>query len=139
MMRSSVVLPQPEGPSSATSSPVGKSSDTSSSAATKLPKRLWMLRTWMLMAVLREGSVIVQLRGAVLDPGLDAQGDQRQQRQQRGHREGGGELVFVVEDLDVQRQRVGLAADVARTPPTPRRTRPSRGRCRGSRRTAGPT
>ena len=49
MMRSSVVLPQPEGPSSATSSPVGKSRLTSPSAV-KLPNDLWMLRTWMLMS-----------------------------------------------------------------------------------------
>ena len=39
---------------------------------------------------------------------------ERQQRQQRGHREAAAEVVFVVEDLDVQRHGVGLAADVAR-------------------------
>ena len=51
MMRSSVVLPQPDGPSSATSSPVGNSRLTSSSA-TKSPNVLRMLRTSMLMVPL---------------------------------------------------------------------------------------
>src|SRR5689334_2233701 len=44
-------------------------------------------------------------------------GEQRQQREQcedRRHRERGLELILVVEDLDVERQRVGLAADVSR-------------------------
>ena len=40
-MRSSVVLPEPEGPSSAVSEPSGTSSETSSSAV-KLPKDLLM-------------------------------------------------------------------------------------------------
>ena len=37
----------------------------------------------------------------------------RQQRQQRRDREGGDEIVLVVEDLHVQRHGVGLAADMA--------------------------
>jgi hypothetical protein len=44
MMRSKVVLPQPDGPSSATSSPVGKSRETLSSAV-KLPNCLLMFLT----------------------------------------------------------------------------------------------
>src|SRR5438270_5156666 len=48
MIRSSVVLPEPEGPSSATSSPVFTSRLTSSSAV-KLPNRFVMLRTSMLI------------------------------------------------------------------------------------------
>ena len=44
MMRSSVVLPEPDGPSSATSEPCGTSRLTLSTA-TKSPNRLVMLRT----------------------------------------------------------------------------------------------
>ena len=47
MMRSSVDLPPPLGPSSAVSEPVGTSSDTSSSA-TASPKRFEMDSTSML-------------------------------------------------------------------------------------------
>src|SRR3712207_7533102 len=42
------------------------------------------------------------------------EGDQREERQERGHGERGDEVVLVVEDLDVQRHGVGQAADVAR-------------------------
>ena len=48
MIRSSVVLPEPDGPSSATSSPVATLRLTSRSAV-KAPKVLVMLRTSMLM------------------------------------------------------------------------------------------
>src|SRR5882724_273319 len=50
---------------------------------------------------------------APLERRLGGEGDQGQQRQQRGDGEGGDEVVLVVEDLDVQRHGVGLAADVA--------------------------
>ena len=43
---------------------------------------------------------------------LEHQGDERQQGEQRGRGEGADEIVFVVEDLHVQRQRVGFAANV---------------------------
>ena len=69
---------------------------------------------------------------------LQHQRHQRQQRQQRRHRERGGELVLVVEDLDVQRHACWSGRGCGRRPPTPRRTRPSRARCTGSRRTAAP-
>ena len=46
MIRSSVVLPPPDGPSSATSSP-GATVKLTSSSATKLPKPLLTLRTSM--------------------------------------------------------------------------------------------
>ena len=50
MMRSSVDLPPPLGPSSAVSCPVGMLTDTSS-RATKSPKRLPTLAISMLMTV----------------------------------------------------------------------------------------
>ncbi len=40
--------------------------------------------------------------------------DEGEEREERGHREGGLELVLVVEDLDVEGQGVRLAADVPR-------------------------
>ena len=49
MIRSSVVLPEPEGPSSATNSPVATERLTSLSAV-KTPKVFVMLRTSMPMA-----------------------------------------------------------------------------------------
>src|SRR5690349_3729972 len=98
MMRRSVVLPDPEGPRSATSSPVSTVKVTSSTE-TKSPKRLTMLRSSMLMSH--------------LDELLEDEGHQGQQREQRRARERRGELVLVVEDLHVQRQGVGRAANVA--------------------------
>ena len=56
-MRSSVVLPQPEGPSSAKNSPSPMSTETLSTAATE-PKRLVTLRTEMMEA-----------RAAIASPG----------------------------------------------------------------------
>ena len=53
------------------------------------------------------------LTRAPLDDVLERQRDEREQRQQRRDGERRRELVFVVEDLDVQRQRVRRAADVA--------------------------
>src|SRR5689334_22943294 len=100
MMRSSVVLPDPEGPRSATSSPVSTVKLTSSTE-TKSPKRLVMLRSSMDMA-------------SAFDELLECEGHQREQRKERRARERRRELVFVVEDLDVQRQGIRRAADVAR-------------------------
>ena len=48
-----------------------------------------------------------------LDDALRDEGDEGEQGEERGHGEGGLELVLVVEDLDVQGQGVGEAADVA--------------------------
>src|SRR5690606_27979703 len=48
-----------------------------------------------------------------LDDGLEDEGGEGEERQQRGGGKGADELVFVVEDLDVQRQGVGDAADVS--------------------------
>jgi hypothetical protein len=82
MMRSSVVLPQPEGPSRATSSPVGNRGTRRQRGETA--ELLADVLTWMLIfAVL---GLLARLAGLALDPGLDDQGHQRQQRQQRGHR-----------------------------------------------------
>src|SRR5690606_30541048 len=88
MIRSSVVLPQPEGPSSAVNSPAGKSRETSSSA-TKSPKRLWICLTLMLIVLGPSCRVDRVLpREAPFDDRLDQQSEQRQQGQQGRHGEG---------------------------------------------------
>ena len=51
---------------------------------------------------------------APLEQGLQTEREQGEHREQGRHREGRDEVVFVVEDLDMQRQRVGQAADMAR-------------------------
>src|SRR5512139_1175614 len=102
MMRSNVVLPEPEGPSRATNSPLGTCRLTSRSAA-NVPNVLLMLRTSMLIgACLCRG----RLKGCghlLTDLPLDQTlGDQRQQRQdgeERGNGKSRHEIVFVVKDL----------------------------------------
>src|SRR6185437_1434179 len=103
-MRSSVVLPDPDGPSSAISSPCGTLRSTWSSAA-KAPNFFTILRTSM---VTRSLSFVEM----PLENGLHHQGDQRQHGQQRSDRERRYELICVVEYFNQQRHGVGLAADV---------------------------
>src|SRR5207244_1021228 len=91
MMRSSVVLPDPDGPSSASSSPDSMSRLTLSRAV-KAPKRLVTSCSAISMTSL--------LCGAAFQHHFGDQRDQGQQRQQRGHGKRGHELVLVVEDLD---------------------------------------
>src|SRR4029453_19498041 len=98
MIRSRLVLPEPEGPTSATSSPVGTCRLTSFTA-TKGPNLFVTPRTSIDTGVLR----VRQRRGAApLDRRLDRERHQREEREERRDREGGLEVVFVVEDLDVR-------------------------------------
>src|ERR1700738_4710418 len=82
MMRSRLVLPEPDGPSSATSSPVGTVMLTSVTAR-KNPNYFVTLRTSIDMRALR--------RNSPLQPGLDDQGQDGEQREQRGDSEGPGQ------------------------------------------------
>ena len=110
--------PSPTGPSSATSSPVWISRLTCRARRTS-PKLLRMLLTSILMRQVLPPS---RCACGCFARGLtrrssDTLGDQRHQRQQgqqRRDRKRGGELVVVVQNLDVQRHRVGLPADMAR-------------------------
>src|SRR5690349_18719566 len=127
MMRRSVVLPQPDGPSSATSFPLGTSTLTSLTAQ-KLPNVFVTFLTWMLTgapfrctwSILRRSSkrsprsalVRSWLVGGPLEPGLHDEGHQRDQRQERRDRERPGQVVFLEQLLDAQRHRVGLSGDV---------------------------
>src|SRR3954462_8824790 len=104
--RRSVVLPEPEGPSSATSSPESIRTETLSSPTT-LPQRLQTSRTSMLMVPPFGGD----------SPFDDLPCDERHdadEREEGGHREGADLVVLVVENLDVERHRVRAAAHVTR-------------------------
>src|SRR5688572_26394336 len=108
MMRSSVVLPQPEGPSRATSSPDSTSRLTLRSAW-KSPNCLLTLRISILIFLFLSSHARVLLRTlrrqvgqglhlalvAPLDHRLDHQRDQGQYGQQRGHGKGRDRLVLV--------------------------------------------
>src|SRR6478672_10042768 len=131
MMRKRVVLPEPDGPSSATSWPAGMSR-LRSSQTTVRPKRFCRWRTSMLI----EEPSRCALRfspseppcgswprspgrradggDAPLDEVLERERHERQAGEKRRDRERRRELVLVVKDLDVQGHGVGLAADVAR-------------------------
>src|SRR5262245_30014399 len=102
MIRSSVVLPEPDGPSNATGSPCGTVRLTSRRAV-KLPNRFVTCWTSMLMGILQlgrgRGAVrSVGPRGAMGAPfhgGLRGQRDEREQRQQRRDRERRRRVVLV--------------------------------------------
>src|SRR4051812_12523388 len=104
MMRSSVVLPDPEGPSRAMNSPFWMVWLTSLSAVNWLKVlvmpiawRLMMELPWLLMSTAAGETA----PDAPFQQALADEGDQRQQRQQRGDRERADEVVLVVEDLDM--------------------------------------
>src|SRR5690606_24195128 len=132
MTRKSVVFPEPDGPNRATSSPPATASDTPRNAgATPNDSRTslmvsarlsprgacswleprgacsWLEPLGSAMSAARHGAE------APLDDVLHHQRHQRQQNQQRSQAEGCDPVVLVVEDLDLQRDRVGQAADVA--------------------------
>src|SRR5258708_15190453 len=98
MMRSSVVLPEPEGPSSASSSPCFTSSLTASSA-TVPSNRLLRSRTSMpMLPRSREG----ELAGVTpFEEPLDRQRDQRKRSEERCDGKGRNDVVLIVEDLDL--------------------------------------
>src|SRR6476620_5389387 len=101
MIRSSVVLPEPDGPSSASNSPSPTFRSTLSSAV-KAPNFFKMFLT----SIVTGNLSFVQ---PPLENGLRHHGDQRQHREQRCDRERRYELIFTIEDLDQQRHGIGLA------------------------------
>ena len=142
MIRSSVVLPEPDGPSSAMSSPARPRGRRRRSAGVAVE----VLRRARSIAMSHRHAFSGSSRragrsrrSAIRAAVLSDEGDEREERQERGDGEGGDEVVLIVEDLDLQRHGVGQAADVAGDDRRPRRTRPSRGRCRAARRRAAPS
>src|SRR5207244_8405374 len=91
MILSRVVLPEPDGPSSANSSPLATLRSTPSSAA-KAPNFL----TRFLTSIVMRQFLFIEMP---FENGFCDQRDQRQHRKQRGDRERCDELVFVVENL----------------------------------------
>src|SRR6478609_7123675 len=107
MTRSSVVLPDPDGPSSARSSPARTSIVTPRSAAAS-PNSLAIPATRISMPVPRSmarspGELIPV---SPLEERLGGQGDDGQESEERSDREGRDEIVLIVEDLDVERHGV---------------------------------
>src|SRR4030095_13459036 len=115
IIRKSVVLPEPDGPSSATNSPVSTLKLTSLSAA-KLPNFFPMLRISMLILSLRPRPLRifadVELRFPI-DQCLERNCHQRQNGEQRRHGKGRGRVMLVVEYLGMEWDRIGGAANMA--------------------------
>src|SRR6266498_3119658 len=124
IMRSTVVLPPPLGPSSASSSPSLTEKLTLLTAAT-VPNCLLTFFSSMLIRPVRFAdssfglffsSPLRQLVCARLFPFqecLDAQREQRQQGEQTGYRKRRRPLVFVIQLLDAQGHGIGVSRDMA--------------------------
>ena len=116
--RSSVVLPEPDGPSSAISSPERMSSETSCSAG----KRSNSLRTLStrtsipksFRAVSGRGLPRDRRRSAIRATVFSTSVTSASTASSEATAKAAGEIVLVVEDFDMQRHGVGLAANVAR-------------------------
>src|SRR5579862_6478860 len=110
--RSSVVLPEPDGPSSATNSPASIARSTRSTAGV-LPNRQVMPSSAMAVPCPLSTRGLVLAAEPPLEEAFGDQRDQREEGEKSGDTEGGGEIVLIVEHLDMERQRVGQAADMA--------------------------
>src|SRR5215207_3444003 len=106
MMRRSVVLPEPEGPSSAKSSPCATDRPTDF-RATKSSKRLVRSIASMLM-----NGPVAATGELPFEQALRSKSEQRQHGKKRCDREGGGEVVLIVQNFDMQRHGVGMTADM---------------------------
>src|SRR5262249_39991778 len=111
---SKVVLPEPEGPSSARSSPERISSETPCSAGNRsnaLTTSTMRRSIGSSRAALASGKL-----GAVapFQQRFHGKCEERKHGKQRSDRKGGGEGVLIIEDLDLERHGVGQAAYMAR-------------------------
>src|SRR5258708_10278292 len=108
-IRSNVVLPEPEGPRSATNSPSPTIIDTSSSAG--YAEKLFETRSILIdipLSVLSAELVSV----SPLERGLEREGDDGKEREERSDGERGDKVVVIVKGLYLKRHGVGLAANV---------------------------
>src|SRR4029079_4020797 len=104
---SRVVLPEPEGPSSATNSPSRTVSDTSPSAG--YAEKLFETRSTRIdMSVDRSEFLAV----SPLERGFEREGDEGEKSKERRDGKGGDKVIVIVKCLDLKRHGVGLAADV---------------------------
>src|SRR4029450_6277702 len=115
IIRKSVVLPEPEGPSSATNSPVSTLKLTPLSAA-KSPNFFPMLRISMLILSFRRRPLRnfadVDLRFPI-DQRFERNCHQGQNGEQRRHGESRRRVILVVEYLGMQWDRVGRSSNMA--------------------------
>src|SRR5215210_8051609 len=119
MIRSSVVLPDPDGPRSARSWPARTSSDTPRSAAVS-PNSFAIPATWMSMPVPSSmgGSSGESVAVSPLEEGLRCERDNGQESEERSDGEGRDEVVLIVENLNVERHGVGQARTCPETTDT---------------------
>src|SRR5262249_53340280 len=110
MMRSSVVLPEPEGPSSATKAP-SATSRLMPFSAELVPNVLTIFSMVMVISMSGRGQRVAV---APFEKRLGTERHQRQHGQQRGDGKGAHIIIFVVQHLDVQRHGVREAADMPR-------------------------
>src|SRR5882757_4612385 len=96
MIRNRVVLPEPEGPSSASNSPSATFKSTLSSAANAPNFFMMFLTSIILLSITPRTLIFVQM---TFENGFCDQRDQREHGQKRSDRERGDELIFVVEDF----------------------------------------
>src|SRR4029434_2947494 len=115
IIRKSVVLPEPDGPSSATNSPVSTLKLTSLSAA-KFPNFFPMLRISVLLLYLIPRPLrifaAVELRFPI-DQCLERNCHQRQNGEQRRHGKSRRRVILVVEYLGMEWDRVGRSSNMA--------------------------
>src|SRR5438067_11376644 len=108
-MRSRVVLPEPEGPRSATNSRSSIVSETPLSAG-YAEKLFETCSTRMPISVLR-GELVAVLP---LERGLERERDKGEKSKDRCNGKGGDKIIVIVKCLDLKRHGVGFAADVTR-------------------------
>src|SRR4029077_10750547 len=112
--RSSVVFPDPDGPSKETNAPCGAVKLTPFKAPNS-PKFLTNESTISDMAsslMMVHGGDFVRI--APFQNGFDDQRHERQQRQERGHGKRPDILIVFVERLDMERHSIRHAANAAR-------------------------
>src|SRR4051812_32029239 len=114
MMRRSVVLPDPDGPSRASSSPARTSTETPRSAAVS-PNSFAMPATRISMPVPGSMGRSPGERVAVspLQERLGCKRDDGQESEERSDGKSRDEVVLIVENLNVKRHGVGHPADVS--------------------------
>src|SRR5437763_9025002 len=95
-MRSKVVLPDPDGPSSATNSPSSIVSETLLSAG--YAEKLFETRSTLIDMSVARGELVAMLP---FERGLEGKGNDCKECKERSNGEGGDKVVVIVESLDL--------------------------------------
>src|SRR5690606_14078716 len=113
MRRKSVVLPEPEGPSRAISSPSRISRSSPRSTCTPRNSLVRLRIDTSIALSPSQAATGGKLRAMPpFEQALQTKGQEGQQGEQAGNGEGGHEVIFVVKNLHMQRHGVGEAANV---------------------------